>query len=314
MTQRTLHKIVITGGTGFVGRNVCVQLASLDAGCRLVVPTRRRAIGHSLQVLPMVDLIEADVHDTQAMASLLQGADALVHLVAILHGSAADFEQVHVRLPRQLAAACAQAGVRRVVHVSALGVGAKAPSAYLRSKAAGEAVWQQALGAGTAGDLTILRPSVIFGADDRFTNLFASLQRIFPVLPLAGAGARFQPVWVGDVAQAVANSLARRPGPGPIVECAGPQVLTLQQIVQQVGAMAGCRRPVLPLPEFAGMLQAAAMGLLPGTPLMSRDNVLSMRVPNVASGRLPGLRDLGITPQGLGQLAEHFNPADPRAR
>ena len=314
MIQQTMHKIVITGGTGFVGRNICAQLASLDAGCRLVVPTRRRTIGHSLQVLPMVDLIEADVHDTQAMAALLQGADALVHLVAILHGSEAEFERVHVQLPRKLAAACAQAGVRRVVHVSALGVGAKAPSAYLRSKAAGEAVWQQALGAGTGGDLTILRPSVIFGAEDRFTNLFVSLQRIFPLLPLAGAGARFQPVWVGDVAQAVANSLATRPGPGPIVECAGPQVLTLQQIVQQVGAMAGCRRPVLPLPEVAGMLQATAMGLLPGTPLMSRDNVLSMRVPNVASGRLPGLRDLGITPQGLDQLAEHFNPADPRAR
>ena len=314
MTQRTLHKIVITGGTGFVGRSVCAQLATLDAGCRLVVPTRRRTIGHSLQVLPMVDLVEADVHDPQAMASVLHGADALVHLVAILHGSAADFEHVHVQLPRKLAAACAQAGVRRVVHVSALGVGAKAPSAYLRSKAAGEAVWQQALGAGTAGDLTILRPSVIFGADDRFTNLFASLQRIFPVLPLAGAGARFQPVWVGDVAQAVANSLAKRPGPGPVVECAGPQVLTLQQIAQQVGTMAGCRRPVLPLPEVVGMLQATAMGLLPGTPLMSRDNVLSMRVPNVASGRLPGLRDLGITPQGLDLLAAHFSPPDPRAR
>ena len=116
------------------------------------------------------------------------------------------------------------------------------------------------------------------------------------------------------MAQAVINSLAKRPGPGPIVECAGPQVLTLKQIAQQVGAMAGRPRPVLPMPEFAGMLQAAAMGLLPGTPLMSRDNVLSMRVPNVASGRLPGLRDLGITPQGLDQLAAHFNPADPRAR
>lgn len=307
-----MQKIVITGGTGFVGSSLCEHLAAHSASCRLVVPTRRRANGRNLQVLPMVDLVQADVHDAQAMAAVLQGADALVHLVAILHGSDTAFDRAHVQLPRSLAAACAQAGVRRVVHVSALGVGLQAPSAYLRSKAAGEAVWQQALG--TAGDLTILRPSVIFGADDRFTNLFAKLSRLFPVLPLAGAGARFQPVWVGDVAQAVVHSLLHRPGPGPIVECAGPQVMTLQEIVQQVGTMAGCRRPVLPLPEAAGLLQAAAMGLLPGEPMMSRDNVLSMRVPNVASGKLPGLRDLGITPQGIELLAPHFHPVDPRSR
>jgi uncharacterized protein YbjT (DUF2867 family) len=316
-----MQKIVITGGTGFVGRNVCERLFEQDSGCRLVVPTRRLANGRTLQVLPTVDLVQADVHDPQAMAAVLQGADALVHLVAVLHGDTAAFDRAHVQLPRTLAAACAQAGVRRVVHVSALGVGPQAPSAYLRSKAAGEAVWQQALAAAggkPSGDLTILRPSVIFGADDRFTNLFARLSRLFPVLPLAGAGARFQPVWVGDVAQAVVNSLLQRPGPGPdlgmIVECAGPQVMTLQQIVQQVGAMAGCRRPVVPLPEAAGLLQAAAMGLMPGEPMMSRDNVLSMRVPNVASGKLPGLRDLGITPQGIELLAPHFHPADPRAR
>lgn len=308
-----MRKIVITGGTGFVGRSVCEALAAADAGCRLVVPTRRLANGRTVVTLPTVDLVEADVHSTDEMAALLQGADALVHLVAILHGSADAFDRVHVQLARSLAAACARAGVRRVVHVSALGVAANAPSDYLRSKAAGEAVWQQALGA-AGGDLTILRPSVIFGADDRFTNLFARLQRLFPVLPLAGTQARFQPVWVGDVAQAVLRSLQQRPGPGPVVECAGPQVLTLAEIVQRVGTMAGCRRPVLPLPEAAGLLQAAAMGLLPGEPLMSRDNLLSMRVPNVASGRLPGLRDLGLTPQAIDILAPHFRPADPRAR
>jgi NADH dehydrogenase len=306
-----MRKIVITGGTGFVGRSVCEQLAAADAGCRLVVPTRRLVNGRTVMTLPTVDLVEADVHDVDQMAAVLQGADALVHLVAILHGSADAFDRVHVQLPRNLATACARAGVRRVVHVSALGVadraGGDAPSDYLRSKAAGEAVWQQALAA-TGGDLTILRPSVIFGADDRFTNLFAQLQRLLPLLPLAGAGARFQPVWVGDVAQAVLRSLQQRPGPGPVVECAGPQVLTLGEIAQHVGAMADCRRPVLPLPEAAGMLQAGLMGLL------SRDNLLSMRVPNVTSGRLPGLRDLAITPQALEILAPHFSPADPRAR
>ncbi|OGA97890.1 MAG: NAD-dependent dehydratase [Burkholderiales bacterium RIFCSPHIGHO2_12_FULL_69_20] len=308
-----MKKIVITGGTGFVGRSICERLFEHDSSCRLVVPTRRLVNGRTLQHLPTVDLIECNVHDPKAMAALLDGADALVHLVAILHGSAEDFDRAHVQLPRHLAAACASAGVKRVVHVSALGVGLQAPSNYLRSKAAGEAVWQQALAA-AGGALTILRPSVIFGAEDRFTNLFAKLQRVFPVMPLAGAGAQFQPVWVGDVAQAVVNSLARSVQPGPIIECAGPEVMTLQQIVQRVGSLAGCRRPVLPLPEAAGMLQAAAMGLLPGEPMMSRDNVLSMRVPNVASGQLPGLAALGITPQGIDILAAHFHPVDLRHR
>lgn len=307
-----MKKIVITGGTGFVGRSVCERLFEQDAGCRLVVPTRRRSAGRDLQVLPTVDLAAANVHDAQAITPLLAGADALVHLVAILHGSADDFDRVHVQLPRTLAAACTAAGVQRVVHVSALGVSANAPSAYLRSKAAGEAVWQD-WARTTGGQLTILRPSVIFGAEDRFTNLFAQLQRQLPVLPLAGTGARFQPVWVGDVAQAVVNSLAAGKA-APVIDCAGPEVMTLQQIVQRVGAMSGCRRPVLALPEAAGLLQAAALGLLPGEPLMSRDNLLSMRVPNVASGTLPGLASLGITPAALDTLAGHFQPADPRRR
>ena len=308
-----MKKIVITGGTGFVGRSVCEHLFERDAGCRLVVPTRRRATGRNLQVLPTVDLAVADVHDAKAITPLLTGADALVHLVAILHGSADDFDRVHVQLPRTLAAACTASGVKRVVHVSALGVAPTAPSAYLRSKAAGEAVWQDWARA-TGGQLTILRPSVIFGAEDRFTNLFVQLQRLFPVLPLAGTGARFQPVWVGDVARAVVNSLYAAAAVGPVIECAGPEVMTLKQIVQRVGTMAGCRRPVLALPEAAGMLQAAVMGWLPGEPMMSRDNVLSMRVPNVASGTLPGLAALGITPVSLDTLTGHFRPADPRQR
>ena len=308
-----MKKIVITGGTGFVGRNVVERLFEHDAETRLVVPTRHLASGRQVQVLPTVDLLECRIDDPAALHGLLDGADALVQLVAILHGSENDFDRVHVQLQRTLAAACAAAGVKRVVHVSALGVGAHAPSHYLRSKAAGEAVWQQA--AQLHGlDITLLRPSVIFGAEDRFTNLFASLQRVFPVLPLAGTAARFQPVWVGDAAQAVVNCLATPSAPGPVIECAGPEVLTLEQIVQRVGAMAGCLRPVLPLPEAIGMLQAALMGLLPGEPLMSRDNLLAMRVPNIASGTLPGLALLGITPASLATLAAHFSPPDPRRR
>jgi uncharacterized protein YbjT (DUF2867 family) len=299
----SLGRVVVTGGSGFVGRAVCARLAA-DPGCRrIVVPTRRRDNARALTALPRLEVVECDVHDPAAASSLLRGADALVHLVAILHGDAAAFERVHVALPRTLAAACTAAGVRRVVHVSALAVAADAPSLYLRSKAAGEAVWQ-----GSGLDVTILRPSVIFGAEDKFTNMFAAMQRALPLLPLTGADACFQPVAVGDVADAVLAALARPELAGQVVECAGPEILTLRQIVESVGAMAGAARPVLALPEWVGVVQAALLGLLPGEPLLSRDNLRSMRVPNVASGALPGLADLGIPPASLDSLAPHFAP------
>lgn len=295
------RRIVVTGGTGFVGRAVCERLAEHDSGRRIVVPTRRPAQGRALQVLPAVELVRCNVHEPSALAAVLDGADSLIHLVAILHGGAADFERVHVELPRKLAAACRAAGVRRVVHVSALGVAADAPSAYLRSKAAGEAVWRD-----SGLDVTVLRPSVIFGAEDRFTNLFAGLLRLFPLLPLAGADARFQPVWVGDVASAIVAALEQPGLAGAVIECAGPEVLTLREIVQRVGRLSGHARPVIGLPEPLGRLQAAAMALLPGEPLMSADNLLSMRVPNVASGAHPDLESLGIRPLGLDAMATHF--------
>lgn len=295
------RRIVVTGGTGFVGRAVCERLVERDSGRRIVVPTRRLAQGRALQVLPGVELMRCNVNDPAALAAALHGADSVVHLVAILHGRPADFERVHVELPRKLAAACHAAGVRRVVHVSALGVAADAPSAYLRSKAAGEAAWRD-----SGLDVTVLRPSVIFGAEDRFTNLFAQLLRVFPLLPLAGADARFQPVWVGDVASAIVTALERPALAGTVFECAGPEVLTLREIVQRVGRLSGHARAVIGLPEPLARLQAALMSLLPGEPLMSTDNLLSMRVPNVAGGALPGLDALGIRPLGLDAMATHF--------
>lgn len=304
----TPRRIVVTGGSGFVGRMLCERLAAAWPGCRVVVPTRRAVNARAVQPLPNVDVIVANMHQPADAARVLQGADALVQLVAILHGRAQDFDRAHVVLQRTLASAAAQAGVRRVVQVSALGVSAQAPSAYLRSKAAGEGVWRQAEQSHPGLDVRILRPSVIFGEADRFTNLFAGLLRHLPVLPLARADALFQPVWVGDVAQAIVELIGRDGAEwtGATVEAAGPERLTLGQIVQQVGAMAGCARPVIGLPESAGQLQAALMALLPGEPPMSRDNLLSMRVPNVAGGKLPGLAALGIAPQPLARLAKHF--------
>jgi uncharacterized protein YbjT (DUF2867 family) len=295
------ERIAVLGGTGFVGRALCERLTRRDASAVIVVPTRRAMHADAVRALPTVDVRVADVHDDAALRGVLVGCDAVVNLVAILHGDAAAFEQVHVALPRRLAAACAAAGIRRIVHVSALGVADNAPSKYLRSKAAGEAVLRAA-----ALDLTVLRPSVIFGAQDRFLNLFARLQSIAPLMPLAGAGAKFQPVWVEDVAQAIVRCLDRPATIGQTIECAGPEVFTLAELVRLAGRWSGHARPILPLPMALGRAQAMAMECLPGTPLMSRDNLDSMRAPNVASGALPGLESLGISPASLAQVAPDY--------
>jgi NADH dehydrogenase len=284
-----MNSILVLGGTGFVGRSLCERLAARSASGRIVVPTRRPQHGNHVRSLPTVQVVAANVHDDAELARLLAGCDAVVNLVAILHGSAAAFEHVHVALPQRLAAACVKAGVRRLVHVSALGVGPGAPSNYLKSKTAGEAALKAA-----GLDLTLLRPSVIFGADDRFMNVFAQLQGLAPVIPLASSSARFQPVWVDDVASAIATCLDRKDTIGQTYECAGPGVYTLSRLVYLAGLWSGHERPQLPLPDALGRLQALFMEMLPGQPLMSRDNIASMSVPNIASGTLPGLDALGI--------------------
>ena len=298
--------LLILGGTGFVGRSVCGLLVERSGGgsAQVLVPSRRPERAKHLQLLPTVRLVDADVHDEAQLTALLHGRDAVINLVAILHGSEAQFERAHVALPRTLARACAAAGVKRVVHVSALGVvtnGPNPPSRYLRSKTAGEAALMSA-----GLDLTILRPSVIFGEHDRFLNLFAQLQAVFPLMPLAGADARFQPVWVQDVAAAIVRCLDDDSTIGKTYELAGPQVLTLKQLVQTAGRCAGHARPVIGLPDALGKLQALVMEMLPGEPLMSRDNLASMRVPNVATTRLPGLAQLGIAAATLGSVAPDY--------
>ncbi|MDI1261006.1 complex I NDUFA9 subunit family protein [Aquabacterium sp.] len=301
-----MKRWLVLGGSGFVGRALCEQLVDEhgSGGVRITVPTRRRAHAQHLLTLPTVEVVEASVHDENALMRLLVGCDGVVNLIAILHGSKDEFEHAHVGLPQRLAAACVRAGVRRVVHVSALGVPddpAAAPSNYLRSKAAGE------LALRAAGlDLTVLRPSVIFGAHDQFLNLFASLQAVFPVLPLAGSDAQFQPVWVGDVARALARCLADPGTVGQTYECTGPQVYTLKELVAMAGWLSGHARPIVPIPLWAGRLQALAMSILPGEPLMSQDNLDSMQVPNVATGRWPGLQALGVAPTPVTRIAPGY--------
>jgi uncharacterized protein YbjT (DUF2867 family) len=288
--------LLVLGGTGFVGRTLCEKLVERARGGSglITVPSRQPQRAKALQMLPAVEVVGADVHDEAELARLVAGRDAVINLVAILHGNEAAFQQAHVALPRKLARACAAAGVRRLVHVSALGAAVDAPSRYLRSKAEGEAVLRSA-----GLDLTLLRPSVIFGTDDRFINLFAKLQALFPLMPLAGAEARFQPVWVNDVAQAIAHSLDRHDSIGQTYECAGPRVYSLAELVRLAGRWSGHERPIIPLPAALGRLQALLMECMPGEPLMSRDNLDSMQVPNVATHRHPSLAALGIRPSAL---------------
>jgi NADH dehydrogenase len=294
---------LILGATGFVGRSVCEKLVERCGGGdgRIRVATRRFPRARHLQLLPTVEIACGDIHDDATLARMLRDTNVLINLVAILHGSEQDFERVHVRLPQRLAEACRDAGVRRVIHVSALGAAVDAPSKYLRSKARGEAALRAA-----GLDLTVLRPSVIFGERDRFLNLFAGLLSIFPVLPLAGANARFQPVWVDDVATAIARAVDDPSTHGLTIECCGPRVYTLKELVALAGVWSGSPRPVLALPSALGKLQALVMELLPGKTLMSRDNLDSMRVPNVASGKLPGLDRVGVETTPLDAVAPRY--------
>jgi len=277
-----MKRLLVIGGSGFLGSAIIAELARRPASAdfSFTVPTRREAAAKHLAVLPTVRMIEADVNDSATLARLMQGQDAVISLVGILKGGegepyGAGFARAHVDLPRKIAAAASAAGVRRVLHVSALKAGADAPSGYLRSKAAGEAALQAA-----DFDLTILRPSVIFGRGDSFLTLFARMAAIAPFFPLACAGARFQPVWVGDVAAAVADSLERAESIGQAYDLCGPTQYALGDLVRYAAATAGHPRAVFGIPDGLAWLQAWAMEFIPNGP-MTRDNIRSMRVASV---------------------------------
>lgn len=304
-----MRNILVLGGTGFVGSHVCEALQRVH--CRMTVPTRHIKRAAHIAHLPLVSVVNADITDAGTLAQLVAGHDAVVNLVAILHGSADAFQAVHVDFPGRLAQACEAAGVRRLVHVSALGASSTGPSLYQRSKAAGEIALQ------THGlDLTVLRPSVIFGAGDRFLNMFARLQTLLPVMPLAGAGTRFQPVWVHDVAHAVAHALATPSTAGQTVEAVGPDVFTLAELVRLSGQAVGHARPVVGLPTSLAMLQATLMSMMPGEPLMSADNVHSLSVDNVASSAEAGmatLADWGILTSSVAAILPTYLQAQGQA-
>ncbi|KRC68910.1 hypothetical protein D3C87_627860 [compost metagenome] len=305
-------RILVIGGTGFIGRHLVARLCTDQH--QLIVPTRLFARGRDLQILPTVTLIQTDIHDDAALDSLVQGCDAVVNLVGILHGNmgrpyGSEFARAHVHLPQRIAQACLRHGVHRLLHVSALGADSSGESMYQRSKGDGEAAIKQAFLERHEGGWTIFRPSVLFGPDDNFTNMFATLARWLPVLPLAGAHVRMQPVYVGDVVTAMASALADTHTCGKTYELGGPQVYTLGEIARLCAAWSGHPRPVVSVPMGVGRMQARLFECMPGTPLMSRDNLDSLRRDNICSG--PMAPELHVVPTGLEAVAPRYLQGGP---
>lgn len=286
--------VTVFGGGGFVGRYVCERL--LAAGARVRIAERDPKNAQSVKPLGnlgQVQLASADVRKADSVARAVQGADMVVNLVGVF-GSSDAMYAVNADGAGHVAKASADAGVQTLVHMSAIGADAASPAAYGRSRAAGEALVREAF-----ADAIILRPSIIFGREDQFVNRFAAMITMMPVVPVIGAETRFQPVFVGDVAQAVVNAL-KSGGmfAGKTLELGGPEVLSMLELNKQIAAMAGRSRTFLPMPQIA----AAALTLIPGGPI-SGDQLKMLARDNVAGEGALGLSALGITPTPLASVA-----------
>lgn len=291
----SITTICVLGGTGFVGRHVCAALAA--RGFRVRVPTRSPERAKFLTTLPTVEPLAADVHDATTLTEIFKGCDAVINLVGVLHGGRgrASFEAAHVGLASKVVAACRQSGVRRVLHMSALHAAAEGPSEYLRSKGKAEAIVRA-----SGLDVTIFRPSVIFGRDDQFLNRFAGMLKSFPAMIVPAARARFQPVSVEDVAQAFAESLHTQNSIGQRYDLCGPRVYTLKELVEFVAHTTGHRRMIFGADSVLTDVMAFMMECLPGK-LMSIDNVRSMMVDSVCDTTC--VFPFGIVPQALEAVA-----------
>ncbi len=300
-------RICVLGGTGFVGQHLAALLA--DRGYRVRIATRRSERHRALRVLPGVELVQADIHDTAELRHLLTGCEAAVNLAAILNERRkGDFDAMHVRLPRNLAHACEEAGVGRLLHMSALNAGA-GESRYLKSKGEGEDLVH------TFSKLAVtsFRPSVIFGPDDHFFNRFAKLLKISPLMfPLACPNARFAPVFVGDVVQAMLYALEHPVTIGQRYDLCGPRAYTLLRLVRYTAELLGIHRGIIALGDGASRLQARFMGLLPGKPF-TMDNYLSMRTDAVCRDGFPP--SFGITPSPVESIVPvYLGHNDQRSR
>lgn len=273
------QKILIIGGAGFIGAALAEALTK--RGHVVTIPTRQRERAKHLLLLPTADVIECNIFNATTLDTLVSQHDVVVNLVGILHG---DFEAVHVAFPKMVAETCARHKAR-LMHMSALNADVNGPSNYLRSRGRGEAAVQKV--AREQGlDVTIFQPSVVFGASDKFLNMFASLVKLFPVMPLGSPNATFQVVWVEDVARAIALAIDMRETIGQTYRLVGPNVYTLRQLIQFVIDVTGAKCLVIGLGSALSNLQATVFSLLPGK-IITRDNVASMSLPNISPTPFP---------------------------
>ena len=276
------YDILLIGGNGFVGRVLAAQLQA--AGYSVLIPTGHLVAGRELRLLPKVYLEDADVHefdDLQALCSRIQAQGAVINLVGVLHDKPAQpygkvFKAAHVDLPKNIITAMQMHGLKRYLHMSALGADSHGPSMYQRSKGDGEAAVKA-----SNLDWTIFRPSVIFGAQDQFINLFAKLTKLFPAMPLANHTAQFQTVSVDVVATAFLMALSMPQTIRQSYDLVGATVYSMKEIVELAKHKVGASCAIIPVPAFVGYLQALAFEFLPGPTLMSRDNIASMQNPNI---------------------------------
>jgi NADH dehydrogenase len=296
MTIESGRRITVFGASGFIGRYVVKRLAASGAIVRAamrdpVAGAFLKPMGTVGQVVPM----RADITDREAVVEAVHGADSVINLVGILYERGRrSFQAIHADGADHLAAAARAAGVSEFVQVSAIGADAQSPSAYARSKAAGEAAVQRSFPAAV-----IIRPSIVFGAEDEFFNRFATMARLSPVLPLFGGGmTRFQPVYVGDVAEAIVRALGNPAAAGRTYEIGGPRVATFRELLELMLEETGRKTCFVSVPFGLAKLQAMVCELLPVPPL-TRDQVTMLQRDNVCSADAPGLRQLGIEPTAM---------------
>lgn len=287
----TIKQVCVIGGAGFVGSSI---VRKLDAtGYQVKVLTRHRERAKHLILLPHVQVQTCNVNDDVVLIDCLKGCDAVINLVGILHETKNNsFDSVHHQLPMRIAQHCQDLGIKRLVHMSALQSGEKAPSEYLRTKVRGEvalSAFHQTI------DITIFKPSVIFGRGDSFLNLFASLIKLLPVIFLIKPEAKFQPIWVEDVAAIFVNSLQNNHTYAKSYDLAGPAVYSMRTLVQKVMQVLNKTRPIIGLSDKLSMMQAWVMEWLP-VKLITRDNVRSMEVDSIASEPLANEIAISLMP------------------
>lgn len=288
-------KILVLGGSGFVGGHLCRRLSR--AGHHVTVATRHAPTARRLKIIPRLAVCTVDPYDVDALSAALDGQEVLVSLVGILNErgfGGAGFQRAHVTLVETAIEACRRAGVGRFVQMSALNAG-RGDSHYLRTRGQGEERVRR-----SGLDWTIFQPSTIFGPDDSFLNRFAGLLSISPLLPLARPSARFAPVWIGDVVEALARALEHGDSVGRTYELCGSETWRLDELVKWVAAQRGMSRAVIGLPDPLGALQGRVFDFVPGKPFSS-DNFKSLQVDSVCTDC--GFEALGIAPWGMAEKA-----------